>query len=247
MSGHSKWAGIKHKKGALDAIKGKVFSALSKEITVCARMGGGDPEGNSSLRLAIAKAREANMPADNIKRAIARGTGVGGGEGIIESVIYEGYGAGGVAVLVEALTDNKKRAASEIRHIFSRHSGNMGEAGCVSWLFNKKGVLTIDKKAISEDKLFEIALSAGAEDIKTEDDEYTITTKPNDFENVREAIKSQGLEIKQAEIEMLPQNYIKVPEKDARQVLKLVEMLEDNDDAQHVWSNMDIPDELLNE
>jgi YebC/PmpR family DNA-binding regulatory protein len=247
MSGHSKWAGIKHKKGALDAIKGKVFSRLSKEITICARMGGGDPEGNSSLRLAITKAREANMPADNIKRAIGRGTGVGGGEGIIEAVIYEGYGAGGVAVLVEALTDNKKRTASEIRHIFSRHGGNMGEAGCVNWLFNKKGVLTIDKNLISEDKLFDLTVSFGADDITTEDDEYTITTLAENFEDVKEVIKSAGLEIKHAEIEMLPQNYIKIGEKEARQVLKLVEMLEENDDAQHVWSNMDIPDELLNE
>jgi YebC/PmpR family DNA-binding regulatory protein len=247
MSGHSKWAGIKHKKGALDAIKGKVFSRLSKEITICARMGGGDPEGNSSLRLAIAKAREANMPADNIKRAIGRGIGVGGGEGIIETVIYEGYGAGGVAILVEALTDNKKRAASEIRHLFSRYGGNMGEAGCVNWLFNKKGVITIDKNLISEDKLFDLVISSGAEDITTEDNEYTVTTLAENFEDVKEAIKSAGLETKQAEIEMLPQNYIKVAEKDARQVLKLVEMLEENDDVQHVWSNMDIPDELLNE
>ncbi|MBU1261629.1 YebC/PmpR family DNA-binding transcriptional regulator [bacterium] len=245
MSGHSKWAGIKHKKGALDAIKGKVFSRLSKEITICARMGGGDPEGNSSLRLAMAKARESNMPADNIKRAIARGTGEGGGEGIIESVIYEGYGTGGVAVLVEALTDNKKRAASEIRHIFSRHGGSMGEAGCVSWLFSKKGVLTVDKNLISEDKLFDLTVSSGAEDIKIEDDEYTITTNPGNFENVREAIKSAGFKINHAEIEMLPQNYIKIGEKEAKQVLKLVEMLEENDDAQAVYSNMDIPDELL--
>jgi YebC/PmpR family DNA-binding regulatory protein len=244
MSGHSKWAGIKHKKAAVDAARGKLFSKLNKEITVAAKLGGGDPDGNPRLRLAIQKAKEANMPGENIKKAIARGTGEIPGASI-EEVVYEGYGPGGVAMLIEAMTDNRKRATSEIRHILSKGGGSMGEAGCVSWMFSKKGVLTIERSAVTEDELLDIAITAGAEDIRTEDNEYEITTEPSHFEEIKKALEEAGITPKYAEIAMVPQSYIEIGEKEARQVLKLVESLEENEDVQHVWSNLDIPDQLL--
>ncbi|HAW49503.1 TPA: YebC/PmpR family DNA-binding transcriptional regulator [bacterium] len=246
MSGHSKWASIKHKKGAADAARGKLFSKLSKEIAIAARQGGKDPEGNARLRLAIQKAKEANMPAESIKKAIARGCGEIEG-GIVEEVIFEAYGPSGVALLIEGITDNKKRVASEIRHILSRSGGNMGEAGCVSWVFKKMGVLGIDTSSINEDDLLEQAISLGADDIKTEESEYEIYVKPDNFEEVKNGLEKHGVKIKYAEIGMVPNSYIKINPQEAKQVLRLVEALEENEDIQHVWSNMDIPGELLSE
>ncbi|MEW6103474.1 MAG: YebC/PmpR family DNA-binding transcriptional regulator [bacterium] len=244
MSGHSKWAGIKHKKGALDAQRGKLFSKLNKEIMLAAKTGGKDPDGNARLRLAIQKAREANMPGDNIKKAIARGVGEIEG-GTVEEITYECYGPSGVALLVEGITDNKKRTSSEIRHILSKGGGNMGEAGCVLWMFKKLGVLQIEKPSISEDSLFDIGLSLGCEDIKTEDNEYEVYTDVGIFEKAKEELKNKGANIKYAEIEMLPSSYIKIDKDSAKQVLRLIETLEENEDVQHVWSNMDIPEDLL--
>jgi len=246
MSGHSKWAGIKHKKGLLDAQRGKLFSKLNKEIMIAAKQGGKDPEGNARLRLAIQKARDANMPGENIKKAIARGVGeIEGGE--VSEITYEGYGPSGVALLIEGITDNKKRTSSEIRHILSKGGGNMGEAGCVSWMFKKMGVIGVSKESISEDELFELSLSLGCEDIKTEDNEYEVYTDVGSFERVKEGLKSKGANIKYAEIEMIPNAYIKVDKNASLQVLKLITSLEENEDVQHVWSNMDIPEDLLQE
>lgn len=244
MSGHSKWAGIKHRKAAVDAQRGKIFSKLIREITVAARVGGGNPETNSRLRMVLEKAKSENMPADNIKRAIQRGTGELPGV-VVEEVTYEGYGPGGVAILVEAMTDNKNRIISDLRRIFSRGGGNMGESGCVSWMFSKKGCISIDKNEISEDELLEMIMEAGAEDLKLEDEVYEITTEAHDFEAVKNALSQKGVKIKFAEISMVPQNYIKVDSNVARSVLKLIEALEDYDDVQEVYSNCDIPDEVM--
>lgn len=246
MSGHSKWAGIKHRKGALDAQRGKIFSKLIREITVAARTGGGNIDNNARLRMVLEKAKGENMPADNIKRAIQRGTGELPGV-IVEEVTYEGYGPGGVAILVEAMTDNKNRITSEIRRIFSRGGGNLGESGCVGWMFSKKGCLSIDKNEIGEDELLELIMEAGAEDMKVESDVYEITTQPQDFEEVKNTLSKKGLKIKFAEISMVPQNYIKVDSNVARSVMKLIENLEDYDDVQEVYSNCDIPDEVMRE
>jgi len=246
MAGHSKWAQIKHKKAAVDAKKGKLFSKLSKEITIAAKLGGGDPEKNPRLRTAIEKAREANMPSENIKKAIMRGTGELPGVNY-EEAIYEGYGPGGVALMIEVLTDNKNRTVSEIRHILSKYGGSMGEAGCVSWMFEKKGYILVDKTKIDEDELMSIALEAGAEDMKNDPQEenYEITTAPEDLNKVKSAIESRGIPITLAEITMLPKSYVQLGEKDSDQMLRLYEALEDHDDIQNVYANFNIPDEIL--
>ncbi len=245
MSGHSKWATTKHKKAATDAKRGKVFTKIGKEITVAAKLGGGDPGGNPRLRTAVAKAKAVSMPADNIKRAIQRGTGELPGVSY-EEITYEGYGPGGVAVLVESMTDNRNRTVSEIRNIFSKAGGNMGEAGCVSWMFHKKGYVVVKREKADEDKLMSLALDAGAEDMQAEDDNFVITTSPHDFEKVKKALEDAGLALEVAEITMVPQTYVKLEGKEAQQMLRLVETLEDNDDVQNVYANFDIPDEILN-
>lgn len=245
MSGHSKWSTIKRKKGAVDSKRGKIFTKIIKEITLAARLGGGDPEGNPRLRQAILAAKNENMPRDNIDRAIKKGTGeIGGGENY-EEVTYEGYGPGGVAVLVEVMTDNKNRTVAEIRHIFSKHGGNLGENGCVSWLFEKKGSIVFDRNSVNEDELIEIALDAGAEDVRDEENEVQVITDPSMFEKVRETLDGKGLKYVQASIEMVPQNTVKLDEGKAEQMLKLVEKLEDNDDVQNVYANFDIADEIM--
>lgn len=246
MSGHSKWAGIKHKKGLVDAQRGRLFSKLNKEIMLAAKQGGKDPDGNARLRLAIQKAREANMPGENIKKAIARGCGEMEG-GTVEEIMYECYGPSGVAILIEGITDNKKRTASEIKHTLSKGGGNMGEVGCVLWMFKKMGVIGIEKENMHEDTLFDLSISLGCEDIKTEDIEYEVYTDIESFERVKEGLKEKGANIKYAEIEMIPNTYLKIDENSAKQVMKLIESLEENEDVQHVWSNMDIPEGLLKE
>ncbi|HEX6045852.1 MAG TPA: YebC/PmpR family DNA-binding transcriptional regulator [Pyrinomonadaceae bacterium] len=239
MSGHSKWHSIKHKKGALDAKRGKLFTKFIKEITVAARSGGGDPEGNARLRKAILDAKAGNMPNDTIDRAIRRGTGEE--EGVnYEEITYEGYGPGGVALLIQSMTDNRNRTVAEIRHLFSKNGGNLGESGSVGWMFDKKGYIVVDKAAKSEDELFELAIEAGADDLRDDEDNFEILTSPDAFEGVLAAIKAAGIEPQAAEIEMLPQNYIKLDGADARQMLKLMEALEDHDDVQKVSANFDI-------
>jgi len=245
MSGHSKWSSIKHKKGAADAKRGKIFTKLTKEITLAARLGGGDVEGNARLRQAIAAAKAENMPKDNIEKAIKKGTGELEGAAAYEEVVYEGYGPGGVAVLVEVMTDNKNRTVSEIRHIFSKHGGNLGENGCVAWMFEKKGSIVIGKGAIDEDRLMELALEAGAEDVAEQEGEYEIITEPGAFEDVRSAMDEAGVPYFLAEIGMIPQNTVRLEEGKAAQMLKLMEKMEDNDDVQHVYANFDIPDEIM--
>lgn len=244
MSGHSKWATTKHKKAATDAKRGKIFTKITKEITVAAKLGGGDPNGNPRLRTAVAKAKGVSMPAENIKRAIQKGTGELPGVSY-EEIIYEGYGPGGVAVIVEVLTDNRNRTVSEIRNIFSKAGGNMGEAGCVAWMFNKKGYLVVNRAKVDEDKLMTLALDAGAEDMQTEDDNFAITTPPNEFEKVKKALEDGGAQPEVAEVTMVPQTYVKLEGKEAQQMLRLVENLEDNDDVQNVYANFDIPEELM--
>lgn len=244
MSGHSKWATTKHKKMAVDAKRGKIFTKIIREITMAARHGGGDPEGNPRLRTAILKSKENNMPADNIKKAIQRGTGELPGITYEESV-YEGYGPGGVAILIEITTDNKNRTLSEIRHILSKHGGNMGEAGCVSWMFSKKGYIVVEKVKADEEKLMSLALEAGAEDMKSDENSYEIITSPHDFEGIRSKLKENGIEMALNEVAMVPQSYIRLEGKDAEQMLKLMEALEDHDDVQKVYANFDIPDEII--
>jgi len=245
MSGHSKWATIRHKKGAADAKRGKAFTKLIKELMVAARMGGGNPEGNPRLRAALLAAKAENMPKDNIDRAIKKGTGEL--EGVnYEEMMYEGYGPGGVAVLVDIMTDNRNRAASEVRHIFSRNSGNLGEAGCVAWMFNKKGSIVFDKKAIPEEELIELALEAGAEDVIDQEDQFEIITSPEDFANVKAAFDDKGLDYELAEITMSPQTTVRIEDpKTAQQLLRLMDALEDADDVQHVYANFDIPDQII--
>ncbi len=244
MSGHSKWSSIKHKKGITDARRGKVFSKLIKEITVAARTGGGDPSGNPRLRAAILAAKSENMPKDNIERAIKKGTGELEGVNYEES-IYEGYGPGGAAVLIESVTDNKNRAVADIRHIFSKCGGNLGENGCVSWMFDSKGYIDVEKKAVDEDKLMETAIEAGAEDVREGNDSFEIITEPNDFESVKKAIDNASIPYVVAEITMLPQTMLALKGKEAEQMIKLMETLEDCDDVQKVYTNADIPDELV--
>ena len=244
MSGHSKWSTIKHKKGAADAKRGKIFTKLIKEITVAARMGGGDPESNPRLRAAIAAAKAENMPKDNIERAIKKGTGELEGTQY-EELTYEGYGPGGVAVLVEVLTDNKNRSIAEIRHIFSKHGGNLGENGCVSWMFDKKGLLVFSKDQVSEDDVMAVALEAGADDIKETEKEYEVIVDPSEFETVKEAFDKAGIPYLVAEISMVPQNTIALEGKDAEKMLKLMDALEDSDDVQNAYANFDISEAIM--
>ena len=245
MSGHNKWASIKHKKGAADAKRGKVFTKLIKEITVAARLGGsGDPNMNPRLRGAIAAAKAENMPKDNIERAIKKGTGEL--EGVsYEEAIYEGYGPGGVAILVESLTDNKNRAVSEIRHLFSKNGGSLGEAGCVAWMFEKKGYMSVGKTSIEEDRLMEAALEAGAEDIREDDGIYEVITAPEDFETVKAALDKASISCDVTEVTMLPQSTTSLLGKEAEQMIRLMEGLEDCDDVQRVYTNADIPEEMV--
>lgn len=244
MSGHNKWSTIKHKKGAMDAKRGKIFSKLIKEITIAARVGGGDPDGNPRLRTAINAARAANMPKDNIDRAIKRGTGEIAGAAY-EEVTYEGYGPGGVAVLVDALTDNKNRTVAEIRHIFEKYGGNLGESGCVAWIFEKKGLVVVSAGGLQEDEVMELALEAGAQDVRREDETYEITADPGDFESVKKAVEARGWKIEMAEVTMIPQNTVKLEGKKAEQMLKMMDALDDHDDLQRVFANFDIADEEM--
>lgn len=243
MSGHSKWSNIKHKKAAVDAKRGKIFTKIIRELTVAARIGG-DPNTNPRLRMAIVAAKNQNMPKDTIERAIKRGTGEIGGEELHE-IIYEGYGPGGSAVLVEVLTDNKNRAVSDIRRIFTKYGGNLGESGCVAWTFEKKGRIAFEKGGIDEDKLFETVLEAGADDVRTEEGELIVITSSDTFESVKAAIEEAGLKYVSAEITMIPQNSVRIEGKEAEQMLRLIEALEDSDDVQNVYSNFDIAEELM--
>jgi YebC/PmpR family DNA-binding regulatory protein len=245
MSGHSKWSTIKHKKGAADAKRGKIFTKIIKEITLAARLGGGDPEGNPRLRQAIGAAKAENMPKDNIEKAIKKGSGELGDGTVYEETVYEGYGPGGVAVLVEVMTDNKNRTVSEIRHIFSKHGGNLGENGCVSWMFDKKGTIIFSKDEVNEDELMEIVLEAGGDDVADEESEYEVITDPGSFETVKSAIDNAGMKYLLAEISMVPQTTVKLDEQKAAQMLRLMEKMEDNDDVQNVYANFDIPDEIM--
>jgi len=243
MSGHSKWATIKRAKGAKDAARGKLFGRLIKEITIAARDGGGDPEGNPRLRLAIDRAKAANMPNDNINRAIKRGTGEI--EGVhYEEINYEGYGPGGVAFLVETITDNKNRTVAEIRHVFSKHNGNLAENGSVSWKFDRKGVISIPKN-YDEEELMLVVIEAGAEDMSVEDEHFEIVTEATDFESVKKALEDNDIEIGEAEVQMIPQNTLKVEGKDAEGVLRLYEALEDHDDVQNVYADFDIDADVM--
>jgi YebC/PmpR family DNA-binding regulatory protein len=246
MAGHSKWAQTKHKKAVVDARKGKLFSKISKELSVAAKLGGGNPDMNPRLRLVIEKARDANMPGENIKRAIMKGTGELPGVAY-EETIYEGYGPGGVALMLDVLTDNKNRAISELRHIMSKHGGSMGEAGCVAWMFDKKGYILVDKKIIDEDTLMSIALDAGAEDMKNdpEEENYEIITAPGDFKKVKEILEKKNIVFNLAEVTMLPKSYVKLEAREAEQMLRLMDALEEHDDVQNVYANFDIPDEAL--
>jgi YebC/PmpR family DNA-binding regulatory protein len=243
MAGHSKWANIKHRKGAADARRGKVFTKLIKEIITAARLGGGDINANPRLRSAVLAAKAENMPKDNWERAIKKGTGEL--EGVnYEEATYEGYGPGGAAVFIESLSDNKNRAVSEIRHALTKHGGNMGENGCVAWMFDKKGYLVVEKSVIDEEKLMETALEAGAEDVREDGDNFEVITAPEDFEAVKEAIDAAGIESIQAEVTMLPQNMTPLDGDTALKMIKLIDALEDCDDVQQVYTNADLPDDL---
>ena len=244
MSGHSKWSTIKHKKGAADAKRGKVFTKLIKEVMVAARFGGGDPNGNPRLRAAIAAAKNVNMPKDNIERAIKKGTGELEGTHY-EEFTYEGYAPGGVAIMVDIMTDNKNRTIADVRHIFSKNNGRIGETGCVSYMFLKKGLIVLEKKDVNEDQLMEIALDVGADDVNDEGDTFEVVTEPKNFEKVKNALDKNSIKYTLAEITMVPQNTIRIEGKEAEQTLRLVEMLEDSDDVQKVYANFDIPDEVL--
>lgn len=244
MSGHSKWASIKHKKAATDAKRGKLFTKIIKEITVAARHGGGDINSNPRLRTAIDRAKQANMPQDNIDRAVKKGTGEL--EGVsYEEFTMEGYGPGGVAIMVEVMTDNKNRTTSDVRNIFSKKNGNVAGAGSVAWMFQKKGYIEIEKSSASEDKIMSTVLEAGAQDMETEEDTYIITTDPKDFEAVKKALEDNSIKTKTADLTMIPNSTIKLTGEDAKQILGLVEALEDNDDVQNVYANFDVPDEVV--
>lgn len=247
MAGHSKWANIKHRKGKQDAQKGKIFTKLAREIIVAAREGGGDPAGNFRLRIAIQKAKEANMPNDNINRAIQKGVGGGEGENY-EEVVYEGYGPGGVAITLNIMTNNRNRTAGEIRHLFSKYGGNMGETGCVSWMFDNKGYLMLkaDDLTVSEDDLLIYSLESGAEDIKIEDGLVEIFTDPSDFEGVKAALEEHNINFEQAEITMIPQNTVEVTDiEQAKKLIRLMDAFEDHDDVQNVYANFNIDDDIL--
>jgi YebC/PmpR family DNA-binding regulatory protein len=245
MSGHSKWSTIKRKKGAIDSKRGKIFTKLIKEITLAARLGGGDIEGNARLRSAVMAAKEENMPKDNIDRAIKKGTGELGGGVAYEEITYEGYGPAGVAVIVEVMTDNKNRTVAEIRHIFSKHGGNLGENGCVAWMFDKKGSIVFDKKTVDEDALMETALEAGADDVRDQETEWEVITDPLNFEAVKKAMDQKGWKTLDSRVGLIPQNTVRLEGGKAEQMMKLMEKLEDNDDVQNVYANFDISDEVM--
>jgi YebC/PmpR family DNA-binding regulatory protein len=245
LSGHSKWSTIKRKKGAQDAKRGALFGKLSRAITVAAREGGGDPEMNPALALAVHKAKVANMPHDNIQRAIDKGTGAYGEAETYERITYEGYAPGGVAVLVEVLTDNRNRAASDIRYVFSKNGGKLGTSGSVAYLFERKGVILVPTEVVDEDELMEIALEAGAEDIETTESDYRVVTAPEDFTSVRDSLGEAGLAFENAEITMQPQNSVQLDSAAAKQTLRLIDALEENDDVQEVYANFDISDEVM--
>lgn len=245
MAGHSKWANIQHRKGRQDAKRGKMFTKAAKEIIIAAKAGG-DPVGNSRLRAAIAAAKAINLPKDKIENAIKKGTGELAGGDILE-MAYEGYGPGGVALIVEVATDNKNRTVAEVRHILSKHGGSMGESGCVAWMFDRKGVITLEKDKYTEEQLMEVALEAGAEDVTDEGESWEVVTAAADFNAVREALEAAGVEMQSAEFTMVPQNEIEVDAEMGRKLMRLVDALEDNDDVQNVHANFDLPDELLAE
>ncbi|KJR99344.1 MAG: transcriptional regulator [Peptococcaceae bacterium BRH_c4a] len=239
MSGHSKWATIKRKKAKVDAARGKVFTQLGKEIILAAKAGGGDPDNNLRLKNAVAKAKEANIPNDNIQRAIMKGTGELG-SGNFEEIVYEGYGPGGVAVMLEIMTDNRNRTAGEIRHLFSRYGGNLGESGCVSWMFEKKGLIVVEKDTgVDEDDLLLAALDAGAEDVKSEEDIFEIITDPDSFEAVREELSGKGIKLSEADVSMIPKTTVKIEGVQEDQMMKLLDALEDLDDVDEVYSNFE--------
>jgi YebC/PmpR family DNA-binding regulatory protein len=244
MAGHSKWAGIKHKKAVVDARRGKLFTKLARAITVAAREGGGDPDGNPALGLAVQKARDASMPKDNIERAIAKGTGEGGDAEALEHVTYEGYGAGGVAILVEATTDNRNRTGAEVRHLFSKHGGNLGEPGSVGYLFDKTGTIVVDGERYSEDDLM-VAIDAGASDIATDDDMFEVLADPSDLAAVRAALEEAGVEIESAEVAQRPRSLVPLDEEGALRTMRLIDALEEQDDVDAVHANFDVAAEIL--
>jgi YebC/PmpR family DNA-binding regulatory protein len=244
MSGHSKWHTIKHKKGAADAKRGKIFTRIIKELTIAARSGGGDPDMNPRLRTIIAEAKSANMPADNIKRAIRRGTGEEPGL-TYDEVMYEGYGPGGAAVMIDTLTDNRNRTVGELRHLLSKHGGNLGEANSVAWMFEKKGYIVVNKTKANEEQLMSAALDAGADDMRDDGDAWEILSAPDAYAGVLEAVKGLGVEPDAAELSMMPQNYVKLEGKVAQQMVKLMDALDDHDDVRHVWSNFDIEEKEI--
>jgi len=244
MSGHSKWHSIKHKKGAADAKRGRVFTRLIKELTVAARTGGGDPDTNPRLRTIIAEAKAANMPAENIKRAIRRGTGEEPGVSY-EEVTYEGYGPGGAALLIDVLTDNKNRAVGELRHLLSKYNGNLGETNSVAWMFTKRGYIVIERGNVDEETLLSAVLDAGADDLRDDGDNWEVLSSPDAYQAVRDAVKRLGIEPAASEVAMLPQNYVKLEGRQAQQMVKLMEALEEHDDVRHVWSNFDIEEKEI--
>jgi len=244
MSGHSHWAGIKHKKAVIDAKRGRLWSKLARNLIMAARDGGGDPAANLSLRYAIDKAKDANMPKDTIDKAIKKGTGELGGQRY-EEIVYEGYGPNGVAVMVEALTDNRNRTAGELRHAFEKRGGSLGASGCVSWMFKKKGMFSVDSSGTTEDALMELALEAGADDVQLDADTFEVTCDPDNYEQVKEALRAKGVAVKNAELSQVSDTYVVLDEATARKVLALMEELEDHDDVQNVYANFDIPEDVL--
>jgi YebC/PmpR family DNA-binding regulatory protein len=244
MSGHSKWSSIKHKKGAADAKRGKLFTKLARAITVAARDGGGDPDGNPTLATAVQKARDASMPKDNIQRAIDRGSGVGADAGAIEQILFEGYGPGGAAILVEALTDNRNRASADVRHMFTKHHGSLGEPGSVAWIFEKRGVVVVDGSRYDEDDLI-VAIDAGAEDVREDGDLLRAICAPADLSAVREALEGAGVEVQAAELAMEPKSTVEVKGSEAEWLLRLVDALEEHDDVNEVHANFDVPAEII--
>jgi YebC/PmpR family DNA-binding regulatory protein len=245
MSGHSKWSTIKHKKGKVDALRSKATSKIGREITVAARMGGADPIGNMRLKLALQKAKENNVPKENIQRAIQKGIGALEGSNY-EELVYEGYGPAGVAVMVEVMTDNRNRTAADVRHLFSKYSGNLGESGCVSWMFNKKGLFVVEKlPAIDEEELMMLSLDAGADDFKAEEDEFEIIIDPSLFDNLQEILEKSNIKTSVAEITMIPETTVTLAADDATRMMKLMDALEEHDDVQEVYANFDIPEDLM--
>ncbi|GMB02115.1 YebC/PmpR family DNA-binding transcriptional regulator [Pelosinus sp. IPA-1] len=245
MSGHSKWANIKHKKGKMDAIRGKVTTKIGRELTVAARLGGADPTGNMRLKLALQKAKENNIPKDNIQRAIQKGLGSLDGSNY-EELVYEGYGPAGVAVMVEVMTDNRNRTAADVRHLFSKYGGNLGESGCVSWIFNKKGLFVVEKETgVDEEELMMLSLEAGADDFKVEENEFEITIAPTLFYQLQETLEKNNIKVSVAEVTMIPETTMELAGDDATKMMKLMDALEEHDDVQEVYANFDIPEDLM--